>query len=236
MRLAGLVLCCWLSAAPALAQAAYVVGSVGVELSRVSRLDSGDFAYPAADGEVLGGAVRVGTSIGESWGAEVEFAHAATIEDEAVQNSRIFSPQSPVTFVPLPGGGSAQTNLSVVPIPIAYSFSVETRNPTLSTVVWIRQPVTGSVDLVYLGGIAFTRRVQEQEVSFSPPLLPIIVPAGRTARSTFYHTAPVVGMEARIGLTEHVRLVPGVRLQGLGGDPGGGGWLLRAAVGLGWFF
>jgi hypothetical protein len=38
-------------------------------------------------------------------------------------------------------------------------------------------------------------------------------------------------MEARIGLTSRLRLVPGIRVQGLGD-----GWLLRPYVGLGWFF
>jgi hypothetical protein len=40
-----------------------------------------------------------------------------------------------------------------------------------------------------------------------------------------------VGFEACIGLTEHVNLVPGVRLHGLEN-----GWLLRPAVGLEWEF
>jgi hypothetical protein len=42
-------------------------------------------------------------------------------------------------------------------------------------------------------------------------------------------------MEARVRLTEHVRLVPSLRLQGLNGQTGNG-WLLRAGMGLGWSF
>jgi len=96
--------------------------------------------------------------------------------------------------------------------------------------------VTGAgskVDLVYLAGVAFSH--QRIEVSQTFPtvvrqLLP--VPAG-SFRTTIvdYSTRPLVGAEARIGLTSHVRLIPGLRLQGLTD-----GWLLRPYAGLGWSF
>jgi hypothetical protein len=52
---------------------------------------------------------------------------------------------------------------------------------------------------------------------------------------TEYGVGPVAGIEARIRMTEHVRLVPGVRIHGLGG-PISEGWLVRPSVGLSWAF
>ncbi|MGH9328942.1 MAG: hypothetical protein ACRD09_00740 [Vicinamibacterales bacterium] len=234
MRLTGLVLCALLVAAPAFAQSAYVVGSFGVEVSRLSRVESGGFEFPGGDGEALGGALRVGTELGDRWGLELEFAHAATIEDETTQNPRIL-PATGFVFTSLgtaPVGGIAPE----IPIFVNYTLRVRRSNPTLSTVAWIRQPVGGSVDLVYLGGVAFSRSVQEQDTSFVPILRPIpLLAPSRVTRTTMYGVNPLVGVEGRIRLTEHVRLVPGVRLQGLDSDPGSG-WLMRAGVGLGWFF
>jgi hypothetical protein len=60
-----------------------------------------------------------------------------------------------------------------------------------------------------------------------------VPPPNSAFRSTTisYGTRPLAGVEARIGFTSHVRLIPGVRLQGITE-----GWLLRPYVGLGWFF
>jgi hypothetical protein len=56
-------------------------------------------------------------------------------------------------------------------------------------------------------------------------------------RTTTYGLAPVVGFEARIALTDHIRLVPGVRLQGIGrGTNGTAGWLIRPSASLMWEF
>src|SRR4029453_12823063 len=56
----GIVLLCLLVAVPASAQSAYVVGSIGAEVSRMSRVESFGFALSGGDGEVLGGSLRVG--------------------------------------------------------------------------------------------------------------------------------------------------------------------------------
>ena len=41
----------------------------------------------------------------------------------------------------------------------------------------------------------------------------------------------MVGVEGRVGLSDHVRVVPGLRLLAAGG-----GWTIRPAVGLAWEF
>jgi len=232
---AAIVLLCSLIAAPAFAQSAYVVGSIGAELTRWSRVESVGFDSPGGDGEVFGGSLRVGTSLGDRWGVELEFARAAAVEDETTLDPRILQPLS-FTFSSGNGGVTSAGASRIAPIALRYSLRMRERNPTVSTVAWIRQRAGNSVDLVYVGGAAFTRSTSEQETSFSSvTLLPGFAPSSQPIRTTQYGVSPLVGMEARVRLTEHVRLVPSVRLHGLSGQRGNG-WLTRAGVGLGWFF
>jgi hypothetical protein len=143
---------------------------------------------------------------------------------------------SAFTFTSATGSVTSAGASTIAPIALRYSLRVRERNPTVSTVAWIRQRAGNNVDLVYVGGAAFTRSTSEQETSFGlSPLLPGFAPSSQLVRTTLYSVGPLVGMEARIGLTEHVRLVPSVRLQGLSGAQGNG-WLVRAGVGMGWFF
>ena len=109
---------------------------------------------------------------------------------------------------------------------------------TLGTVAWVRQSVGSNADLVYFAGMAFMRSRYEQTTSFGrTAAVPasLIVPFPQTTELTRYGVGPLVGMEARIGLTDRLWLEPGIRLQTLDTDMGGG-WLLRPGVGLGWFF
>jgi len=41
----------------------------------------------------------------------------------------------------------------------------------------------------------------------------------------------MVGFEGHVGLSEHVQLVPGIRMLSIAGQ-----WIVRPAVGLGWSF
>ena len=87
--------------------------------------------------------------------------------------------------------------------------------------------------MVYTGGISFMRTESTFGINYAVvrAIPGLILPP--TQRITFinYGVRPVVGAEARISLTEHVELIPGVRLTGLEN-----GWLIRPAVGLGWSF
>src|SRR5688572_478044 len=89
MTRAGIVLLCVCLAEPARAQSAYVVGSLAAEISRSSRAETVGFETPSGDGEVLGGSLRAGTSLGDRWGVELEFARGATSEQETTPNPRI---------------------------------------------------------------------------------------------------------------------------------------------------
>jgi hypothetical protein len=49
--------------------------------------------------------------------------------------------------------------------------------------------------------------------------------------TTDYDTGVTVGLEGAIGMTEHLRIVPGVRMLALDSQ-----WIIRPAVGLQWRF
>jgi hypothetical protein len=218
------------------AQAPYVAGTIGADVSRVSHSTSNLTRLPSGDSEVLSWSLRVGTPVGESWGVELEFVRSGRSRGEGPNGVLPLIPGTgTVTLIPgvvTPTDTIIRPLPNVIPSPIAFQTDVRRTHTDLDTVAWARQRVGGSIDLVYLGGLAFSRQRIEIRQSF-PTLLALFAPGGGTFRTTAinYGTRPLVGAEARIGLTSHMRLVPGIRLQGLAD-----GWLLRPYVGLGWFF
>jgi hypothetical protein len=221
--------------AAAYAQAPYVAGTIGADVSRVSHSTSNLTRLPSGDGEVLSWSLRVGTPVGESWGVELEFVRSGRSRDEGANGVLPLIPGTgTVTLIPgaVTPTGTIINPLPNIPSPIAFQTDVRRNHSDFDAVAWARQRVGGSVDLVYLGGLAFSRQRIEITQTF-PTLLALFAPGGGTFRTTTinYGTRPLVGAEARIGLTSHMRLVPGIRLQGLAD-----GWLLRPYVGLGWFF
>jgi hypothetical protein len=214
MALAAL---CSLTDAPALAQTPYVAGAILGEVTRSSRLESETFVEqpPSGDGEVFGFAVRAGTSVGERWGVELEFVRPSELEQQArrrVRSGLIVFPDLIPTF--------------------ELDVRLRQRISSLDTLAWLRQRVADKVDLVYLAGAGFHHVVQESRVELIPPRLP--APIGFFIPSTkmvSYHAGPVVGFEARIALTDHVTVTPGVRLNSVAGA-----WVIRAGAGVGWTF
>jgi hypothetical protein len=215
--------------APALAQSPYVAGAIGADVSRSSHSDSSFYSSPSNGAEVLSGALRVGTSINGTWGVELEYVRAGRSSDE-----------TPLIY-PLAQAGSTSVNLAQllpglapgIPIafPLEYRSEVRRRHTSMNAVAWARQPVGGAVDLVYLAGIAFTRERSDVTQNIIPVPRAIVPPTPIRSTFTEYATRPLVGMEARIGLTSRLRLIPGLRVQGLGD-----GWLVRPNVAIGWFF
>ena len=219
------------SAAPARAQGAYVNASLIGDITRVSH--SGGFFEESAGGEAIGFALRVGTPVGANWGVEAEFARSGKIANGL--NPRAL-PAVTDPFSTLSGGGYVSSlpggnSLSVIfPTPVGYDFRTTVQHTTLATTAWVRQDATSRVSLVYLGGLNFVRATHAFDVRVLPAVLrpTLILP---TSESFIYSVRPIVGIEARVRLTDHVELVPGVRLSGIDG-----GWLIRPAVGLGWGF
>ncbi len=223
MRILLVAVALVLASGAAHAQSPYVAGTIGADISRFGHTDSTFSTSATNDSEEISGSVRVGTSLGQNWGVELEYVRSGS------SHAQVPPP------VPLPFAG-VLSNIVPGAFPgsiVAFQADVRQSHYDFDTVAWVRQAAGSKVDLVYLAGVAFSH--QRIEVSQTFPtvvrqLLP--VPAG-SFRTTIvdYSTRPLVGAEARIGLTSHVRLIPGLRLQGLTD-----GWLLRPYAGLGWSF
>ena len=221
-----------LTASAASAQSAYVGASLIGDLVRTSGSGFGD---GTGNGETFGGALRVGTPLGQQLGVELEFARSGKMEmmpggvfpAGAEWSSEGFGD---FTFTEITSSGL------IFPAP---RFESERRIATISTLLWWNHELSDRIGLVYLGGVAFTRTAWKVRISypdFPMPPLPfprptIFPPPDLTRESTSYGADVAVGFEGRIGMTEHVRLVPGIRLQTIPG-----GWAIRPGVGLQWVF
>lgn len=215
-------------AAPALAQSAYVAGAVGVDVSRFDTVEAAGVPDLTAGGEAAALSLRLGTAIGQRWGVELAFTRPSEVEREGRQGYPI-----PLAVISAPTQAGVAVPPGVV-FPVFESrIRSQRRNTTLDAVAWVAQGAGSRVDLVYLAGIAFTRIVEDVDFEFTRHAIGIVLPG--STRTIVYGVAPVAGIEARVSLTDHVMLVPGMRLYGIGGNAGRG-WLLRAATGLAWRF
>jgi hypothetical protein len=221
-----------LVAGPAFAQSPYVGAALVGDVFRTTHSESTGGQDFSAGGETIGFALRVGTPLGSRWGVELEFTRPGEIETDFTGGSIPLANWIEIvtssTMTPI-GSTAAQ----VFPVPPFYRFRATQRNTTLSTTAWVNQELSPRVSLVFLAGMGFHRTTNESESRFD--LLPVdiarpgLIP-WRTKTVT-YGVRPLAGLEARIGLTDHIDLVPGIRLHGLDN-----GWLLRPAVGLDWKF
>jgi hypothetical protein len=214
--------------APALAQSPYTTAAVGVDVSRFDHVEGTGISDVDAGGEAIAFSLRLGTAIGDRWGVELAFTRPSEVTRDSRQGYPI-----PLTIAAgsLPTGITNATSL-VIPV-FESRIRVQQRNTTLDTVAWVARRAGSRADLVYVAGITFSRLVEEVEFEFIRRPIGLVLP--NATRTIAYGVGPVAGMEARIRLTDHVIFVPGVRLQGIGGNARHG-WLLRAATGLGWRF
>jgi hypothetical protein len=214
-------------ASPAAGQGAYVGAALTGDIVRFDHSETRGVGDVRSGGEALGFALRVGTPLASIWGVEAEFVYPSEIERESSPD--IFPLASPIA-----------TNVSIVgpvlgPViypPISYSVRTSWRTTTFSTGIWARQNVSERVALVYSGGAAFNRTQNEFEFIYAPlPRLGVIVPPSTLTETVRYSVRPFAGIGARIGMTEHLELVPAARLLGLES-----GMLVRPSIGLGWTF
>jgi hypothetical protein len=222
---------------PAAAQGTYVGAALTGDITRSTSSSSEGLPEFDQNGQALGFALRLGTSLGSFWGVEAEFSRPAEIEQDG--NFDVF----PVTALSRvdPTGGILTGLYDVVGvgsfISPAYDLQSTERNSTFSTNVWARQGISGRAAIVYSGGLAFTRSEHETRIAVqfrpSPFPLPVTVPSllQRTTRTVVYSVRPNVGIEGRIRMSDHAEFVPGLRLHGLQD-----GWLIRPSVGINWTF
>ena len=221
-------------AGTAQAQSTYVGVSA---LADIARFGSNGFGG-SSGGEAFGGAIRIGTSIADRWGVDLEFTRPGEIEQEHSFNVLLGIPVlTPFTSVQ-PG---AATRPGAMPIgggiasilPPSYNVTSTERYSTLTVMPWVRQSLGSRADIVYLGGLALVRTTTR--MNFGGGVRILAGPGGFTESSVTYGAAPAVGLDVRVSMTDHLRLVPGMRLLVVD-DGGRSGWLARPSVGLQWSF
>lgn len=217
-----------LCAGSAWAQSAYVGGAIASEIVRTTSTRSGDTIFDTGSGEAFGGAIRAGTFLTEHVGVELEYFRPGKIESTG---EGLFYPAADVSFGVSPGG---ITSTAFGPI---LSQTTQVRTSTTSALLTARQPLGRGIELVYLGGVGFSRVVRETEFGF-PRLGGPLTPRAQgsyTSRTTQYGAGPVVGVEVRGSLSDHAQVVGGLRLHTLG-QALVDGWMIRPSVGLAWKF
>ena len=228
MRRSLIALCFVLLAIPARAQSPYVAATIGADIARFSHTESNTFDAPSSDTEAFSWSLRVGTEIGQNWGTELEFVRS--------NESRSSLPSG--VPIPLAAGSPGVSTIATgalrdIALPVRnFSAEVRSSHSDFDGAAWVRQRA-GNIDLVYLGGVVFSRQRTETSETFPTVLQPLLPIPGGVFRTTTIDLSvrPLIGMEARIGLTPHVKLIPGLRLQGVTA-----GWLIRPYAGLGWSF
>lgn len=226
MVMAGL-----LAASGAWAQGVYVGGAIGAEIVRTSSTRSGGTTYDNGSGEAFAGALRAGTFITPRIGVELEFFRPGEIESDG--DGPIYLADSSSSSYPVGMGGLVPDLV----FPSIISQTARVRSSTTSALLTLRQPVGGRVELVYLGGVGFSRVVREIEFGFPRVILPIdpAIQRSYSTRTTQYAAGPVVGVEVRAGMTEHAQVVAGLRVHTLGQSVVDG-WMIRPSAGLAWKF
>lgn len=215
-----------LCAAPAPASAqTYVAAVLGADLARSYESSSDGVSYPGGDRDALSWALRAGTAFGSRWGVELEFNRGGELESQ----------NSPVTYAGLfdiPATAPGALSL-IYPSP---TVETEQRTMTWNATAWVKQPIGSRADLVVLAGSGFSQVTQETEFSFAfPSQIPGITRAPYMTKSTAYGAGPIVGVETRIRMTDHLELTPGLRVQSLG-NALTQGIVIRPSVALGWTF
>jgi len=173
------------------------------------------------DRNTWGGSIRGRTTLAQNWGVDLEFARSAEFETQ-------------------PDVGILQT-ASLIPEILPFPAVTNRQQlSTLTTTLWWRQELSERLQLIYLGGAAFTRTSNSFSYSFvrftpsftgsfgGVTLLP--EPQFVSFESVFFDAGVVAGMDARIG-TDRLRFVPGVRILTVGE-----GWVVRPSAGVQWAF
>ena len=194
---------------------AHAQGYVGASISAdIARTGSASAGLNPGSGEAVSFSLRAGAPIASRVGVEFEFARPSIIERD----------QTP-DVIPLEA--TLASDLAALGIPTyRYTVHSEQRTTTMGMALTAEQSIAPRLSVVYVGGVAFGRIDRTIRYSYTTIVFPL-----PDQKAVSYDTGPLVGMDARLGLTDHVQVVPGVRLIGIAG-----GWLVRPAVGLAWRF
>ena len=200
-----------LSSAPARAQnvvpeRAYVTGGAFVDVKRFS----GDPTIATLDGSSAGAAIAVGTFIGSHWDLQLGL--------DVTGFSRTERPRT-VTL--------QKTVISLTSITESQVLSV-------ATLLRYRAAPHGRFRLGYLGGLSFIRLDRRYSTAAEAGTPEGLIP--RPDERVDYSAAPTVGLDARIGLSRHLSLVPGIYACVFRVAADESALLVRPRIGLRWAF
>jgi hypothetical protein len=216
------------------AQTTYVGASAVADIARFGSAGVED----SSGGEAFGWAIRVGTAITDRWGIDLEFTRPGEIEQE---NSFSYLAGGLETVLPdfAPGRFPPATGIPIdigrigTALSVPFSSMTKQRYSTLTVMPYVRQSLGSRADILYSGGLALVRNSSQVSLGGGIRLLGSITPFEQSFVT--YGAAPVVGVDVRVSMTDHLRLVPGLRL--LVVDEGGrSGWVTRPSIGLQWTF
>ena len=188
-----------------IAESAYVTAGTFLGVKRFS----GDPTEGVLDGEATGGALAVGTSIGSRWDLQVGLDVTGFSRTRRARD---------ITF---------QRDT------ITLTSVVENQVLSVATLLRFRSSPHGRVRLGYLGGLSFVRLHRRFHTD-----APDGTPAGLIPRPDSrvdYSAAPTVGLDARIAVTEHLSLIPGVHAC-VFRFADESGLLVRPRIGVRWAF
>jgi len=163
-----------------IAESAYVTGGTFVDVKRFS----GDPNESILDGTAAGIAVAVGTSIGSRWDLQVGL-DAGTFSATARPRDVTFQRET-----------------------ITLTSIAENQVLSVATLLRFRSAAHGRVRLGYLGGLSFVR-LHRRFHTEAPEGTPTgLIP--RPDERVDYSAAPTVGLDARIRISDHLAVIPGV--------------------------
>jgi hypothetical protein len=170
---------------------------------------SGDPTENTLDGQAAGGAVAIGTFIGSRWDLQLGL--------DASGFSRTQHPR----------------DITLQRETITLTSVAENQALSVATLLRFRASSHGRVRLGYLGGLTFVRLHRKFHTTAPTGTPSALIP--KPDERVDYSAAPTVGIDARIELTQHLSLVPGLHacVFRLFDESG---LLVRPRIGLRWAF
>jgi hypothetical protein len=172
---------------------------------------SGDPSVPTLDGQAIAGAVTAGSSLSDRWDIEIGI--------EVPASTSHLEPHPVVV-------GKAGT--------ITLQDRIQNRVIAVPVLIRFRGASYRRVQVGYLFGLSVVR-LDRQFDTLAPAGTPAaLVP--KTHEELGYGAAPVLGFDARIAITDHLAVVPSLRVEALNVVTQVSGILIRPQAGLRWTF
>jgi hypothetical protein len=182
---------------------------VGASLVGEIKRFSGEPGEALLDGNTIGAGLVIGTAIHPRWDLQLG--------------------------VDMPGETSTSRNRTVTLGKNSYTLQSITTNRTLSVgaLVRLRSRRIGRVQFGYLGGISFIRLRRDAHTEGAADVPSGLIP--RPVSFIDYSAAPTLGFDARIVVSEHFSLLPGIHATVVNFEPDTG-ILLWPRIGVRWRF